>query len=239
MRSLTRWKRWLLGGIVVLGLAVVVGPYLYIHVFSSKAPAQLSLSTSPTTTATASGQAAGDSSASVPLDGTWKVASGSVVGYRVKEVLFGQSNTAVGRTSSVTGQIAVSGTTVSTGSFTVDMTTVSSDKPMRDRQFQGRIMDTFDYPTAKFTLTTPIDLGTVTADGVTKTVSATGDLTLHGTTKSVTVSLTARRNANSIEVSGSIPITFADYGISNPSFGGTVTTEDHGLLELLVKFSHA
>ncbi len=40
------------------------------------------------------------------------MATGSVVGYRVKEVLFGQDNIAVGRTSTITGQLKINGTTV-------------------------------------------------------------------------------------------------------------------------------
>jgi polyisoprenoid-binding protein YceI len=157
----------------------------------------------------------------------------------VKEVLFGQSNTAVGRTSSVTGQFAATGTSIDSGTFTVDMTSVTSDKSMRDRQFQGRVMQTSTYPAATFELTKPIDLGSVPADGATKAVSATGKLTLHGVTKTVTIPLTARRSANSIEVTGQLPITFADWNITNPSFGGTVTTDDNGTLELLLEFAHA
>ena len=37
--------------------------------------------------------------------------------------------------------------------------------------------------------------------------------------------------------SGSIPVVFADWGISNPSFAGFVTTQNHGLLEFLIWFS--
>lgn len=230
-------KRWLIAGVATALLVFVGGPFVYIHVLSKKAPPKLSVATTATTAG--DGPAVGSSGSSVPLDGTWKVTTGSTVGYRVKEVLFGQSNTAVGRTSSITGTFAASGTSISSGSFTVDMTTVTSDKSMRDRQFQGRIMETSTYPTATFELTKPIDLGAGPADGATKTVPATGKLTLHGVTKTVTISLTARRTANSIEVSGSLPVTFADWNVSNPSFGGTVTTEDNGLLELLLKFAHA
>ena len=233
-------KKWLLGGISAALLVFVGGPFLYIHVFSKKAPAKFDVSTTATDKASSDDPAVGSSGdSSVPLDGTWKVTTGSAAGYRVKEVLFGQSNTAVGRTTSVTGQFAASGTSINSGSFTVDMTTVTSDKSMRDRQFQGRIMETSTYPTATFELTKPIDLGSIPADGTTKTVPATGKLTLHGVTKPVTISLTAKRTADSVEVSGSLPVTFADWNISNPSFGGTVTTEDHGLLELLLKFAHA
>lgn len=70
------------------------------------------------------------------------MAAGSQVGYRVREVLFGQGAEAVGRTQDVTGTITISGSSVTAGSFTADLTTVKSDKSRRDAQFQGRIMDT-------------------------------------------------------------------------------------------------
>jgi len=35
---------------------------------------------------------------------------------------------------------------------------------------------------------------------------------------------------------GSIPVTFADYGIANPSFG-PVSTEDNGEVEFLLAFT--
>jgi hypothetical protein len=36
-----------------------------------------------------------------------------------------------------------------------------------------------------------------------------------------------------------MPVTFADYGIGNPSFGSFVTTENHGVLEFLLSFSES
>jgi len=157
----------------------------------------------------------------------------------VQETLFGQSNTAVGRTSSLTGSLSVSGDTVSAGTFTADLTTVSSDKSQRDHQFQGRIMDTSTYPTAKFVLTQPIALGSVPANGVAVTKQATGDLTLHGTTKSVTFSVSIKKTGSTVAASGSIPVLFADYNIANPSFAGVVTTADNGALEFLLNFTRS
>ncbi|WP_322751257.1 MULTISPECIES: YceI family protein [unclassified Frankia] len=225
-------RRWLkgaiIGGIVVIAL-LVGGPFVYINFIEGDPPAALSVNSQST-------QAAADTAgtATVPTDGTWKVGSGSQVGYRVKEVLFGQSTTAVGRTSGVTGQLAISGTTVQSASFTADMTTVASDQSQRDGQFRGRIMETSRYPTVTFTLTKPIDLGSVPATGVTKTYQATGDLTLHGVTKSVSISLETQRSGAQIKIGGQIPIVFADYNVSNPSFPGVVTTEDKGIMEVLL-----
>jgi len=40
-------------------------------------------------------------------------------------------------------------------------------------------------------------------------------------------------------VLGQIPVLFSDYNIQNPSLGGFVTTQDHGLLEFLLVFTKA
>ena len=256
-----RWKLWALGGVAVVLLMVVGGPFVYIHFVEGKAPAPLALSNSTatagsdgpttvvgpsaTTGSSGSGGSGGSggssttvaSGAPVAVAGTWNVASGSQVGYRIKETLFGQSNTAVGQTTSVTGSILITGTTVTSGSFSVDMTTVSSDQSRRDDQFNGRIMDISTYPTATFGLTKPLPLGTLPGDGVVVAESATGDLNMHGVTKTVTFQVSAKRSGASIQVSGSIPIVFADWSISNPS-GGPATTDDHGILEFLLNFSH-
>jgi polyisoprenoid-binding protein YceI len=227
------WKRWLVVGVVAALVVVVGGPFIYFHFIQGPAAPPLAISDTVPTDASAT-----PTTAITSLDGTWKVASGSQVGYRVKETLFGQSETAVGRTTAVTGEFVLAGTSVSPASFTVDMTKVSSDRSQRDGQFQGRIMDTTDFPTASFVLTSPIDLGTVPkSDGVI-TPKATGKLTLHGTTKTITIALSAERTGNNIKVSGSVPITFSDYNIDNPS-GGPASVGNTGTLEFLLLLSKA
>jgi polyisoprenoid-binding protein YceI len=211
----------------VLALAVG-GPFVYIHFIEDAAPAPLSLDTG----ATGSGQDTADT----PLGGSWTVATGSRAGYRVNEVLLGQDNVAVGRTNSVAGHLTIRQTTVTAGAFTVQMATIHSDKSRRDKQFDGRIMDVATYPTGTFSLTRSISLAPVPATGKVVTYRATGNLTLHGHTRQVTFPLSAQRTAAQIRVSGSIPVTFADWGIPNPSFASVVTTQDHGLLEFLMVF---
>jgi polyisoprenoid-binding protein YceI len=227
------WKRWTLVSALVV-LVVVVGGLFAIHLIQGDGDPPLTLDdATPTTVA---GATTTPTTAISSLDGTWKVVSGSTAGYRVKETLLGQSSTAVGRTTAVTGEFTLTSTTVSTASFSVDLTQVSSDRSQRDGQFQGRIMDTAQFPTATFVLTTPIDLGTLPASGVEITPKATGKLTMHGTTETVTVKLTAKRNGNTISVLGNIPITFADYGIDNPS-GGPASVGDTGTVEFLLTLS--
>jgi polyisoprenoid-binding protein YceI len=246
------WLRWLIGAVVVVAALAAAGPFIYIHFFNA-APSALSLtpgsSSSATGTASSAGTATANTAASGAVAGTWTVGSGSVVGYRVNEVLLGQNATAVGRTTSVTGHLTIAGTAVTAASFSVPMDAIHSDKSQRDAQFDGRIMDVAQYPTGTFTLTSPIDLGSLPAAGVIKSYTAHGKLTLHGTTRAVTFTLTAERSAakhgaakdggNQIEVAGDIPVLFSDYNIQNPSFAGFVTTQDHGLLEFLLVFDKA
>jgi polyisoprenoid-binding protein YceI len=236
-RGVPGWAKLGIGAFIVLVVVAVGGPYVYIHFIEGKAPAPLSVNTSTSPASSTSPSATSSSASSTSLDGAWSVGSGSVVGYRVHETLLGQSNTATGRTSSVTGSLTVAGDTVTAGSFSADLTSVASDKSQRDHQFQGRIMNTATYPTATFKLTQPVALGSEPADGATVTRQATGDLTLHGVTKSITFAVSVKRTGSTIAASGSVPIVFADYNIANPSFAGTVTTDDHGTLEFLLNFT--
>jgi polyisoprenoid-binding protein YceI len=232
-----RLAGWLVGAAVVLVLLAVGGAFIYIHFISGPAPAPLSLKSTPAASAGPSATAAPPAGTAGPLAGSWRVAAGSVVGYRVNEVLAGQNNVAVGRTSEVTGTMTITGTSVTAASFTVPMATIHSDESERDAQFDGRIMDTAAYPTATLKLTAPISLAPVPADGVIRTYHATASLSMHGHTRPVAFPLSAERTSAGIEVSGSIPVLFADWDIGNPSFAGFVTTQNHGELEFLVKFS--
>jgi polyisoprenoid-binding protein YceI len=169
------------------------------------------------------------------VDGTWNVTDESEFGYRVEEVLLGLNTTAAGRSNQITGSMTIDGTTVTDASFTVDVGSITSDESRRDSQFRGRIMEVAQFPEATFTLGAPIEFGAVPAAGEQITASATGDLTLHGVTRSVTFDVTAEASADRIGVLGNIPIRFADYGIENPSIGA-VRTDDHGLLEFILVF---
>jgi polyisoprenoid-binding protein YceI len=222
------WKAWLIGGIAFLAVAFVGGPWLYIHVFSDPPAQELALSNTA--------QQGGGSA--VPVDGSWSVSDGSQAGYRVKEILFGQDTTAVGRTGKLTGTVEIAGTKLTGGTVTVDMGSVATDKSGRDAQFRDNLMSVSQFPTSTFAITAPVDFGTVPPVGQKVTVKATGNLTLRGRTKQVTVDLSALRNNDNIQVQTSIPVAFADYGISKPNIPG-ITTEDNGTIEVLLTLKQA
>ncbi len=194
---------------------------------------------SPATTERATGAESSTSVAAATGPGetyTLTTSDDTFVGYRVVEVLFGQDTEGVGRTNSVTGSLTLDGTQITSAEFTVDVATFVSDEGNRDRKFRGDIMDTDEFPTATFLITEPIELGSIPADGTEITATATGDLTLHGVTNSVTIEVKAQRSGDIIDVLGSTDIVFADYNIDNPSTGG-ITTQDHGLLEFVLTFT--
>jgi polyisoprenoid-binding protein YceI len=220
------WQKLVGLGAIAAILMGVVGPYVYINFIKQEAPQALDVSPPV---------AAGSVDPSVGLEGTWVVADGSQVGYRVKEILFGQSSEAVGRTSDVTGSFTIAGAQVTEGKFEADLTSMKSSEERRDRQFQGRIMNTARYPTATLALTQPLDLSSIDPQQTEGSATATGDLTVHGVTKSVTFDLKGVRSGGTIQISGSMPIVFADYGIDNPS-GGPAQTEDEGVLEFAINF---
>jgi polyisoprenoid-binding protein YceI len=210
-------------GLVVL---VVAGTFLYVRVFSGDPPAPLALATPGST------RDPGASGETIDLNGTWTVGAGSAAGYRVDEVLNGQDNTVVGRTSNVDGDVTVTNKTATAGTVTVDMTTVTTDSGARDGQFQGSIMRTDQFPTSTFALTEPVSL-TALRGGGPISVTTTGELTIRDVTKQVDVKLDMQLSEGNVEVAGSIPVTFADFDIDPPNLG-FVRVEDHGLVEFLL-----
>jgi len=226
---------------ILIGIAVVavlaLGAAGIAYMFSGTAPAGVSLSTS------SPGAQGGTGS----LDGTWKVDtsigsfsdfSDSFVGYRVNENLAQVgSTTAVGRTPKVSGSLTFAGNTVSTVKLEADLTALESDKSMRDGQLHGQALQTDQFPTATFELTQPIQLPAAPTDGQTISVTAQGNLTLHGVTKAVSIPLDAKVSGSTVTVVGSLKIQFADYSITPPQSMMVVSVDDFGVMELQLHFT--
>jgi polyisoprenoid-binding protein YceI len=197
--------------VTVIAAALVGGPWVYIN-FIREPAAESFLDEASTSTIATSDTTVNSSAPTISLDdasGTWQVTNVSQVGYRVDEVLFGQNVTAVGRTNAVTGSLVIDDDVVTSGQFVVDMTTVKSDEPKRDAQFESRIMDVINYPTATFVLTSPITLAAnATASSTTNTAS--GELTLRGTTKPISISVIGEVRDGRIVVTGEITVTFGE-----------------------------
>ncbi len=232
------WRLWLAAAVALVLGVTVVGPFVFLHFIEGPAPASLSLgaATPAATGRTAVAAASPSSAAATNLSGAYTIDSGSEVEYRVTETLFGQSNTAVGISTTVDGSFTLQGTTVTSATFTVPLDTVHSDESLRDNQFDTRIMDVAEYPDAVFKLTSPVRLGSIPAVDAIVDEQVTGTLTMHGVTRSVTFALQAEYTGASVKVSGSIPVTFADWDIQNPS-GGPAQVGSSGTMEFLLTLS--
>jgi polyisoprenoid-binding protein YceI len=262
-----RWLAIGLGALVIAGLVGGAMGFSYL-LLREAAPAAVGLSSAssgtaaaatssasaPSSSAASAGASAAASGASSAvaggaLDGTWNVDpsvgsfsdfSGSFVGYRVEEELASVgAATAVGRTPDVSGSLTLEGTTITAAEITADLTTLQSDKTQRDGQLHRQALETDQFPTATFKLTVPIELGATPTDGQVISVTGTGDLTIHGQTKSVQIPLEARLSGGVVTVTGSTPILFADYGMSRPVSFLVLTIADNGIMEFQLQLTHA
>jgi polyisoprenoid-binding protein YceI len=242
---------------IVLGIAAVVliagaaGIFGLAYLFLRGAPpAAVSLDPGSSQPAASIGTLPTGASSTLPtgLDGTWSIDtsigsfsdfSDSWVGYRVDETLAGnRANTAVGRTPDLTGSLTLAGTQITAVDVTANLQSLKSDDDRRDGQLRRQALETSRFPEATFKLTSPIDLGSVPADGQTITATATGALTLHGVTKTVQVPIEARLNGDVVTVVGSIDIKFADFDVEQPVSFAVLSIEDHGTMELQLHFRH-
>ena len=228
-------RGWLLVALAAFLLAAAGFAALYFALFNGSSAAPLRLESSPAST----GHLAVATAA-----GTWSIAPGSIVGYRVREKLafLPAQSDAVGRTSDVAGTLSVgrhgSGLTVTAASFMADVRTLKSDRAMRDARIHSIGLQSDQYPTASFRLTRPIALPATALSGQEFHRSASGRLTIHGTTRSVTIPITGRVKGSQVETVGSITFPFTEFGMQAPSIGGFVSVENHATLEFDLRFQH-
>ncbi|AOW93728.1 hypothetical protein BFN03_16655 [Rhodococcus sp. WMMA185] len=224
-----RW--WILGAVVVVILAFLVGPWVYGTFIVEDDDPAASLSTE------------GAQAATGTLDGNWTVTAGSganttAAGYTVDENLNGAHNRVVGSTPDVTGTATVDGEELTAADVTVQVSTITTDVSIRDQMFRDNILDTGTFPTATFALSSPVDLSDLPTDGSVGEVTAEGTLTLDGQSRPVSVDMDVLHSGDNLIASGSVPVTWTDFGVQPPSLG-FVTVEDHGTVDFLVCLSHS
>ena len=139
----------------------------------------------------------------------------------------------------MSGSLTIEGTTITKVEIAADLTTLQSDSDNRDRQLGRQALETATFPNGTFVLTDPIDLGRLPAEGEVVEVTAAGDLTLHGVTKSVQIPLQARLGAGRIAVAGSLTIAFSDFAIERPQALVVLSVADTAVMEMLIHFVRA
>jgi polyisoprenoid-binding protein YceI len=236
--SLRAWIISSAAGVVVLGAAAFA--FVWFVVFGTSSPAPLTLNTgSP------SGSAQASPADPSQIPGTWKVGTGSVVGYRVREQLafLSAPSDAVGRTSKVTGTATIGGSssalTVSAATFQADVSTLTSDRSQRDDRIHSIGLQSDQFPTATFVLTQPVTLPPDASSGATVKTNLTGNLTIHGVTKLVTIPVQAHVSGTAIEVVGSLTFPWSQFGMQVPNVGGFVSVTNQATMEFDLHLTHA
>ena len=186
-----------------------------------------------------------DTADALSTDGVWYVdtdsgsfsfeeASGSFVGFRVKEELVKIGNiTAVGRTEQVEGELSIQNGQLVSVSISADLSAIVTNDSRRDNAARNA-MNVKENPIASFVLDQPVDLPET--DGSQIALQAEGQLTVNGISKAVIFELEAEAVARSIVVVGQTEVIFADYDIAVPSASIVVSAEDHGVVEFQLLF---
>jgi len=128
------------------------------------------------------------------------------------------------------------GTTLKAATVEADLTELVTNESRRDARARDAL-GTNRFPKATFTLTSPVELGDAATSGGKVTVTATGNLTVHGVTKPVQVAIEAQQSGNTIVVVGSMPVVFSDYAVSVPKAPFVLSADDHGTIELQLLFT--
>jgi polyisoprenoid-binding protein YceI len=237
---------WVAGGaIVVLGVAALAGWWFLVR---DDAPPEADIDAAGETLDEAATPGTGDASADAAgADGTWTVDrsvgsfadfTGTWAGYRFDEELVGiGGNTAVGRTPEVSGTMTVADGAVTAVDVEVDLTTLDSDSDRRDGALRSRGLESDRFPTATFTLTDPVTLPTGLTDGERATVTANGELTIHGVTNEAAIELQAQLQGDNAVVVGNAPIALTDYGIDPPTGFSVLSISGDGTFEFQLFFS--
>jgi polyisoprenoid-binding protein YceI len=213
------------GLVTVALLAGLGGAYVYFFSGLRTTPKSLTLSSKATSTPAASATTSG--AGTTALAGTWTVASGSLAGYRVQEQFAGQPSTheAVARTSSVSGGLSVqhssSGLQATSIRFTAQLANLKSIDQVagfnvsRRDSIVSRTLSVSQYPDATFQAQ-GVALPAGAASGGTESLTIPGQLTIHGVTRSVQVTVQLKVTGNQAQAAGSTTFQMTDFGVNPP-----------------------
>ncbi len=167
--------------------------------------------------------AAQPTDAPAPADATifTLVPDQTTVSFTIGEVLNGQHNIVVGKTTGATGQIAIDYANPSTAEvrdFSVNITGLATDNNMRNRTLHGLILQTGNATNAVVTFeqTGISGMPSQIVVGQPVTFQLTGNLTIHGMTQPETFDVTATPVSDT-QITGTATVEIAqysDFGIS-------------------------
>jgi polyisoprenoid-binding protein YceI len=179
-----------------------------------------------------------------PADGVALVIDPSATraSYHAHEQLVGRNlpSEAVGTSRAVSGSIVIAadGSIASAASqVSVDLRQLASDESRRDNFIKGNTLQTNRYPMATFVPREASGLPTpLPSDGQAQ-FQLTGDLTVHGVTRSVTWQVSAQFGAGQVSGDATTQVNISDFGMTPPKAGPVLSIQDGLTLELAFQAS--
>ncbi len=165
---------------------------------------------------------------------TFEEASGSFVGFRIKEELARIGKiTAVGRTGEVDGELRIGAGELQSVSVSADLSTLVTNDSRRDRAARNAL-NVSENPIASFSMDKPVALSAT--DGSAVSLKVKGELLINGIGREAEFDLQAQLVGETVVVVGSTEVVFADYDVEVPSAVIVVSAEDHGVVEFQLLF---
>ena len=165
---------------------------------------------------------------------TFEEASGSFVGFRIKEELARIGKiTAVGRTGEVDGELIIGAGELQSVSVCADLSTLITNDSRRDRAARNAL-NVSENPIASFSMDKPVALSAT--DGSAVSLKVKGELLINGIGREAEFDLQAQLVGETVVVVGSTEVVFADYDVEVPSAVIVVSAEDHGVVEFQLLF---
>ncbi|OWY63492.1 hypothetical protein B7486_52835 [cyanobacterium TDX16] len=157
----------------------------------------------------------------------------SEVRYEVEETLAGRTNTAVGTTKGVAGDVLVDYAepeSSEVGEIVVNVQQLDSDHQLRDERLRHDFLESNEHPLVTFVPTAVEGIGDDLGDGSEHEVQVTGDLTVKDATHPVTLDATVVREGDELHIDAEATVLMSDFGVGPINIVGLARTSDEVLL---------
>jgi polyisoprenoid-binding protein YceI len=139
----------------------------------------------------------------------------------------GIDNTAVGRTSQVTGEVDLArDLSIARLQVTANLRTLSSDSPLRDDRIRNEFLESNRYPNAIFSATGVATVSSPYPPGQDAQFDVPGRLTVREITNPFTLRMKGRLTGSTLSGSGSGMLRMKDYSFDPPEIAGAIKVEE-------------
>lgn len=156
----------------------------------------------------------------------------STAAYAVRERFLGKELdvTAVGKTSTFTGELIIENGVIQPSTIQIDLSTLTSDEARRDNQVR-RALDTASHRHATFQIT-GAQGDPVLTEGQDVDLQLNGNMTIKGTERPLTFATKAKLADGTVTLTAETTFTMTDFGVTPPSIAGFVSVTDKVTLHI-------